>query len=55
MFDMPVWDQYLGEWAQNAYLAGATTLDILELLYLMQGRLLPRAKAQELRDGPLAD
>lgn len=49
MFDMPVWDQYLGEYVENARRAGASTVDILELFYIAQGRLLPRAKAEELQ------
>jgi hypothetical protein len=48
MFDMGEWDDYLVEYCQNAEKAGATTCDLLELLHLQSGRLMPRIKAEEL-------
>jgi hypothetical protein len=49
MFDAQLWDRYLDEWRWNAQKAGATNADILELLHLEMGRLLPRVKAEEAR------
>ena len=47
MFDMGLWDEYLAEYCHNAEKAGATPVDVLELLYLKQGQLLAKIKAQE--------
>lgn len=49
MFDAQTWDRYLDEWRLNAQKAGATNVDILELLHLEIGRLLPRVKVEEIR------
>jgi len=48
MFDMGEWDDYLAEYCLNAEKAGATPCDLLELLMLQAGRLMPRIKAEEL-------
>jgi hypothetical protein len=48
MFDMGKWDDYLAEYCQNAEKDGATPCDLLELLHLQAGRLMPRIKAGEL-------
>ena len=50
MFDMEKWDDYLLEYCQNAEQDGATPCDILELLMLQAGRLMPRIKAVETLD-----
>jgi hypothetical protein len=47
MFDMGKWDDYLAEYCQNAAQDGATPCDLLELLMLQAGRLMPRIKAEE--------
>jgi hypothetical protein len=47
MFDMGLWDDYLVEYCQNAEKDGATPCDLLELLMLQAGRLMPRMKAEE--------
>ena len=47
MFDMEKWDDYLQEYCQNAEQDGATPCDLLELLMIQAGRLLPRIKAEE--------
>jgi hypothetical protein len=47
MFDMWKWDEYLVEYCQNAEQDGATPCDLLELLMIQAGRLLPRIKAEE--------
>jgi hypothetical protein len=47
MFDMEKWDDYLVEYCQNAEKDGATPCDLLELLHLQSGRLMPRIKAVE--------
>jgi len=47
MFDMAKWDDYLGEYCQNAERDGATPCDLVELLMLQTGRLIPRIKAEE--------
>ena len=48
MFDMAKWDDNLMEYCQNAEQDGATPCDLLELLMLQAGRLMPRIKAEEL-------
>jgi hypothetical protein len=50
MFDMGLWDDYLVEFCQNAEKNGATPCDLLELLHLQSGRLMPRIKAVETLD-----
>ena len=50
MFDMGLWDDYLVEFCQNAERDGATPCDLLELLHLQSGRLMPRIKAVETLD-----
>ncbi len=50
MFDMGLWDDYLVEFCQNAEKDGATPCDLLELLHLQSGRLMPRIKAVETLD-----
>jgi hypothetical protein len=47
MFDMGLWDDYLVEFCQNAEKDGATPCDLLELLHLQSGRIMPRIKAVE--------
>ena len=47
MLDMGKWDDYLAEYCQNAAQDGATPCDLLELLMLQAGRLMPRIKAEE--------
>jgi hypothetical protein len=47
MFDMAKWDEFLMEYCQNAEEDGATPCDLLELLHLQSGRLMPRIKAEE--------
>lgn len=51
MFQMPLWSSYLDRYVDDARKAGATTIDVLELFYIQQGMLLPRAKAEELMNG----
>jgi hypothetical protein len=55
MFDMGEWDDYLAEYCQNAEKAGATPCDLLELLMLQAGRLMPRIKAEELYGANLTE
>jgi hypothetical protein len=47
MSDMAKWDDYLVEYCQNAEQDGATPCDLLELLMVQAGRVLPRIKAEE--------
>ena len=47
MFDMGRWDDYLVEYCQNAEQDGATPCDLVELLMIQAGRLLPRIEAEE--------
>lgn len=46
MINMAQWDSYLTEYRANARLAGADTLDIIDLLWLAIERELPRARAE---------
>jgi hypothetical protein len=48
MFDMAKWDDYLAEYCQDAEQDGATPCDLLELLMIEAGRLMPRIKAEEI-------
>jgi len=47
MFDIGKWDDYLADYCQNAAQDGATPCDLLELLMIQAGRLMPRIKAEE--------
>jgi hypothetical protein len=47
MFDMAKWDDNLAEYCQNAEQDGATPCDLMELLMIEAGRLMPRIKAEE--------
>jgi hypothetical protein len=46
MFNSAQWDCYLTEYRVNARMAGADTLDIIDLLWLAIQRELPRARAE---------
>lgn len=54
MFDMAKWDEYLDEYRCNAKKAGATSIDVLQLLHMANGREVVVAKAEEeMRDANL--
>jgi hypothetical protein len=55
MFDMGLWDDYLMEYCHNAEKDGATPCDLLELLMLQGGRLMPRMKAEEVNRANLTE
>ena len=55
MFDRGKWDDFLGEYCQNAVEDGATSCDLLELLVLQAGRLMPRIKAEEVHRANLTE